>query len=158
MWKRLLSLAHRAGFTQSEAAVIVFLAAVLLAGATMRAVQVEHAPVAIDVRQSLAEQDSVFAAEALAQVQASTDSLGSAAAVVDMAGTGTANEALAIVDINGAPSAVLETLPGVGPATARNIIEHRRQHGPFTRIEDLMEVKGIGPKKFEKMRQFITVK
>ncbi len=59
------------------------------------------------------------------------------------------------VNINTASSSVLQRLPGVGPATAQKIIEERRMR-PFTNIEDIQRVKGIGPKKYEKLRPFIT--
>jgi competence protein ComEA len=62
------------------------------------------------------------------------------------------------VNLNTATLADLDTLPGVGPATATAIIEYRRQHGPFLRIEDVMEVRGIGEKKFEAMKDRLVVK
>lgn len=161
MWKRILTLAHRAGFTRSEAAVIVFLAATLLSGATIRALQRDENGAPEDIRQSLSRQDSVFAAQAGAQVVASSgtnESDGKATSTEERSGGSDAGETPSIVDINTATGRAFETLPGVGPATAEKIIEHRRVHGPFSRIEDLMKVKGIGPKKFEKLRQFITVK
>src|SRR5699024_3611737 len=52
------------------------------------------------------------------------------------------------VDLNTATRAELEALPGVGPATAEAILAWRRDHGRFTRIEELQEVDGIGPKTF----------
>ncbi|NYE56295.1 ComEA family DNA-binding protein, partial [Carboxydothermus ferrireducens] len=51
----------------------------------------------------------------------------------------------------------LDKLPGVGPATAAKIIEYREQNGPFATIEDLKKVKGIGDKKFETLKDYITV-
>jgi len=61
-----------------------------------------------------------------------------------------------LVDVNTAPAAELETLPGIGPKMAGAIIEHRRTK-PFVRIEDIMEVPRIGPKTFETLRPLITV-
>jgi competence protein ComEA len=46
------------------------------------------------------------------------------------------------IDLNTAGVEELQTLPGIGPALARRIVEHRREHGPFRRVEDLLEVKG----------------
>lgn len=63
----------------------------------------------------------------------------------------------ALVNINTAGVDELDTLPGVGPATAQNIIDHRQRHGPFTAIEEIMDVSGIGPAKFEQMKALITV-
>ena len=51
-----------------------------------------------------------------------------------------------LVDINAATYEQLQGIKGVGPAIARRIILHRRRHGPFRRAEDLLNVKGIGPK------------
>ena len=61
------------------------------------------------------------------------------------------------VNINTAGVQELDTLPGVGPATAQKIVEHRRLNGPFDRIESIMDVSGIGPAKFEAMKELITV-
>jgi len=49
------------------------------------------------------------------------------------------------VDVNAAAAAELAQLPGLGPATAARIVEHRRMHGPFTAFEDLLAVPGVGP-------------
>jgi competence protein ComEA len=62
------------------------------------------------------------------------------------------------ININTATAQELDDLPGVGPKTAEAIIQHRQEHGPFLRPEDIMDVRGIGPKKFEKMKDRITVR
>jgi competence protein ComEA len=61
------------------------------------------------------------------------------------------------VNLNTATAAELDTLPGVGPATAAAILEYRRRHGRFMRIEDILEVRGIGEKKFADMKERLTV-
>lgn len=61
------------------------------------------------------------------------------------------------VNINRATAAELETLPGVGPATAQKIVDDREANGPFATPEDLMRVPGIGPKKFEAMAEQVSV-
>lgn len=61
------------------------------------------------------------------------------------------------IDLNSATSAELETLPGVGPRTAERILEYRREHGGFERIEDLMDVRGIGERTFLRLRPLVTV-
>lgn len=62
-----------------------------------------------------------------------------------------------IVDINSATVADLDTLPGIGPSTAEKIVEYREANGPFAAIEDIMNVSGIGPAKFEQIQAFISV-
>lgn len=62
---------------------------------------------------------------------------------------GGAVEATGQISLNRASAAELVTLPGVGEATAAAIIAHREANGPFQKVEDLMQVKGIGPAKFE---------
>lgn len=61
------------------------------------------------------------------------------------------------VNINRASESDLDALPGVGPSTARAIVEDREANGPFSSIEDLMRVSGIGKKKFEKLKSSICV-
>ena len=60
------------------------------------------------------------------------------------------------VNINTADAAALETLPGIGPALAQRILDYRQVHGPFLRVEDIMEVSGIGQATFEKLSDQIT--
>lgn len=61
------------------------------------------------------------------------------------------------VDINTATAEQLETLPGVGPATAAAIIDDRRRHGPFAAVADLERVPGIGPAKLAAIADLVTV-
>ena len=61
------------------------------------------------------------------------------------------------VNINTADESELQRLPGVGPVTAQRIFEFRQQNGSLTSAEQLMDVKGIGPKKFERMAPFVTL-
>lgn len=61
------------------------------------------------------------------------------------------------ININTAGSEALQTLPGIGPSTAQKIIDHRQESGPFTAIENIMDVSGIGEGKFDKIKDQITV-
>ncbi|HOG53103.1 MAG TPA: helix-hairpin-helix domain-containing protein [Bacillota bacterium] len=63
-----------------------------------------------------------------------------------------------LIDINSASAAQLEELPGIGPATALKIIQHRKDNGPFASIEGLMDVSGIGPAKFAAIKDMVTAK
>ena len=62
------------------------------------------------------------------------------------------------VNINTATEAELDTLPGIGPATADKIIQYREETGKFKKIEDIKNVKGIGESKFENIKEQISVK
>jgi len=61
------------------------------------------------------------------------------------------------VDLNHATVEELMALPGIGKVTAERIVAFRKEHGPFTRVEDLMKVKGIGEKSFQKLRDHVKV-
>ncbi len=62
-----------------------------------------------------------------------------------------------LVNINTATKEELDTLPGVGPATAEKILNYRQEHGNFQSIEDLKNVKGIGEAKFNKLQDKISI-
>lgn len=61
------------------------------------------------------------------------------------------------ININTANLEELQTLPRIGPAIAQRIIDYRKEHGPFKRIEDLLKVQGIGERVFEQIKDRITV-
>lgn len=62
------------------------------------------------------------------------------------------------ININRATQTELETIPGVGPSTALKIINYREENGKFASIEDIKNISGIGDAKYEKMKDFISVK
>jgi len=62
-----------------------------------------------------------------------------------------------VVNINQATSTELARLPRVGAKLADRIVAHRAEHGPFRRIEDLMEVKGVGEKFFATLKPYLAV-
>ncbi len=61
------------------------------------------------------------------------------------------------LNINTATAAQLETLPGIGARTAQAIVDQRQKNGGFKKIEDLMNIKGIGEKSFLKLKPMVTV-
>ena len=61
------------------------------------------------------------------------------------------------LNLNTATAAELQALPGVGANTAKLIIEHRQKNGGFKKIEELMNIKGIGEKSFLKLKPMVTV-
>jgi competence protein ComEA len=65
--------------------------------------------------------------------------------------------AAGLVNLNTATVADLEGLPGIGAKTAARIIEYRQKNGPFKKVEELMNVRGVGEKNFLKLKPQITV-
>lgn len=61
------------------------------------------------------------------------------------------------IDVNHATVEELDELPGIGPATAAAIVDHREQNGPFATVDDLEAVRGIGPAKLEAIRDLVAV-
>ncbi|RAP76942.1 hypothetical protein DL346_15550 [Paenibacillus montanisoli] len=61
------------------------------------------------------------------------------------------------IDINHATAEELDAIPGIGAAKAKSIVEDRKKNGLFRKADDLLRVKGIGPKLLEKMKSSIVV-
>lgn len=98
--------------------------------------------ITVPERQQLAAQAVSGAASGAAQAKAA-------------AAGGAASSGL--VNINTADEKLLDTLPGIGPAMAKRIIEYRETQGPFTAIEELKRVKGIGEAKFAKLKDKVCI-
>jgi competence protein ComEA len=80
-----------------------------------------------------------------------------AEATVDAADPGGEAGAGALIDINAADRAALESLPGIGPATAQAILDERSRRGVFRSVDELLEVRGIGPAKLAAIRDRVRV-
>src|SRR6266481_5771941 len=61
------------------------------------------------------------------------------------------------ININTANSEELQQVPGIGPATADKILQMRKSYGAFKSVDDLLSIRGIGKKRLEKMRRYLTV-
>ncbi len=61
------------------------------------------------------------------------------------------------VNVNTADSSALQSLPGIGPTLAARILSHRQEHGPFTSIEQLARVRGVGPATLARLDTLVTV-
>ena len=66
-------------------------------------------------------------------------------------------QAAPALNLNTATQADLEKLPGVGPATAKQILDYRQKNNGFKKVEELMNIKGIGEKSFLKLKPLVTV-
>jgi comEA protein len=66
-------------------------------------------------------------------------------------------QSLGIININTASKEELTALPKIGPVTAERIIRYREDYGPFRAMDDLLKIKGIGPKTLERIRPFVTL-
>ena len=89
----------------------------------------------------------------------SASSTQAAQAAQAKAGSGSKARATAAnpVNLNSASAAQLQTLPGVGASAAQRIVDYRQKNGSFKKVEELMNVKGIGEKSFLKLKPLITV-
>jgi competence protein ComEA len=61
------------------------------------------------------------------------------------------------ININTATAEQLQTLPGIGPVLAKTIIDHRTKNGKFNKIEEILNVKGVGEKMFQKIKGRLVV-
>src|SRR5271165_533655 len=61
------------------------------------------------------------------------------------------------VNLNTATAEQLQQVPGIGPSTADKILQMRKSYGAFKSVDDLLAVRGIGPKRLEKMRKYLVV-
>ena len=69
----------------------------------------------------------------------------------------TAPASVGVVNINSASATDLEALPGIGAKTAARIVEYRQKNGPFKKVEELMNVRGVGEKNFLKLKPQISI-
>lgn len=108
--------------------------------------------------------EQVVVPDAAAAVAASAGSGTAAAGAASGAGSAGGGSSTvgdaedAAVELNSADRAALETLPGVGPALAQRIIDRREQNGPFTAVDQLLDVRGIGPKVFAGLRDRVVLR
>lgn len=171
MWKKILEFGHMLGFTNNEATVILFLTGAITAGAALNYFRGIPDTARPDYREVYRVHDSIFAARsnriikdtAIAKRDAASpqDSLKATDSTVlfsERSGAEHPGKTRRPVNINSASQTELESLPGIGPATAKKIIEYRKSFGKFKVIGDIMNVPRIGPKKFEQMKSLLSTK
>lgn len=140
------------GLTKSEAGVILFLSFGLIVGGTAKLLKLDESTARYDFTKS----DSSFEAasskiDSIVAAEEDTLKIGSQSHLkTKLPQTGP-------IDLNKATVNELTSLPGVGKATAQKIIEYRSSVSKFDSVTELMKVKGIGPKKFQKMKPYIKV-
>lgn len=140
------------GFTQTESRVVVFLVASFVLGLGIKVVKdTMLQPAKFDY----AAADSEFAVRSrLADAEPVADSASSPDRIPEFQpDDGEAH----LVDINTATLRELIPLPGIGEKMAARILEYREEHGRFSSVDDLRNVKGIGTKKLEQLRKYCTL-
>ena len=125
-------------FSIDERKVIIFIVSILALGLGVR-----------HVRTQMPRTAELFAS--IAPAEFLTDDT----AVSARAGSPAAS--IASVAVNSADVRQLQSIPGIGPVIAGRIVDYRRLNGPFNRAEDLLKIKGIGPKKLQKIQSFIRL-
>ena len=150
----LTDLQHRFGFTGNEFKVILFLSLSLVAGMGIKWLRSGGgATGGILPTFDYSRSDSEFAARSLSLTADTIHSyFGTPSRTVQHKQTLTPG----CIDINSASKQQLILLPGIGESIASRIIAYRDENGPFSSVDRLVRVKGIGAKKLEKIRPFVT--
>lgn len=146
-----MSLLSKWGFNRRERIAVCILIFALLAG--IAATQIRHLSLTQDM-DNLTPEDSIAISKLNQFTQTLKDSLS------DNDETGIVRETLQPlfpIDINAAAAAELEMLPGIGPVLAGRIVDYRQSHGPFTAVDSLINITGIGSHKLLKIKDLITI-
>ena len=110
----------------------------------------------VNQAQVLQDGERVYVPSVAEQVSVPAGVSGGTGAPGAGAGAGAAASPPAPVDLNAAGAAQLDLLPGIGPSTAAAIVAYREAHGPFATVDDLADVRGIGPAKLDALRGLVT--
>lgn len=143
---------ERFGFTRNELTAVVVLSTLFLVGSVLKRSMPDRTTPPVHRSFSYAALDSQFLA--LAQAPPDTATVRPRRA----AGKSAAMPAPASIDVNSATGEEFQKLPGIGPAIASRIIAYRNEHGRFDGIDDLGDVKGIGPRTLERIRRYLVVR
>ncbi len=162
-------ISRKIGFTQSEFKIILFIVSAFFVGAVVNLIK-EGERKSTLLEYNYSKEDSIFLnTDKQVERKDGTEKLlekgvASKRELLDFRNaknnenkgdnSSTVNE---LININSATAEQLATLPGIGEKTAQNIINYRSEHGKFKQINDLMNVKGIGKAKFDKLKNIITV-
>lgn len=166
-------LQQRLSLTRNEAITLIVLSTLFIGGLIARHIQQQSNPIAPD---AYVESDRIFFERSAQSAAAAADSVGvpdssvphaqngllegegrSASADVVASSFEPATAPAGHVNLNEAGSDELQRLPRVGPKTAERIIAFRELYGPFRDVDDLLQIRGIGPKTLEQIRPMATV-
>ena len=140
-------------FTKNEQKVFLFLAVIFLAGASIKIYKVYIAPQQIEIKQfDYSKSDSIFYERSKNLSAEQTDT-----SIAQVTERPKKNKLVEKIHLNGASKQQLTLLPGIGNAVAEKIIEYRKEHGAFKELDELKNVKGIGEKKFEKLKELVEI-
>ncbi|HTR80211.1 MAG TPA: helix-hairpin-helix domain-containing protein [Bacteroidota bacterium] len=141
-----------AAFTKNEQRVFLFLAVVFVAGVSIKAYKAYFEPV------SVKQFDYSALDKEFAERSKHLQTISEAPALADSTQkvTGVAREKK--VNLNTATKNELVSLPGIGEGIAEQIMIFRDEHGTFTSVDQLKKIKGIGAKKFERLRPYVVIK
>ena len=149
------------GFTPTESKVVLFLALTLVLGAGLKFFKASSSSGPLF---DYSSSDSIFAARSrlLSDTNSTLDDEDrleeqSGISSIQKSETQSATLGLKSINLNSATKDELIRLPGIGEAIAERIILYREENGPFVSIEDLMNIKGIGSKKFERIAPYCTL-
>ena len=143
---------EKLGLTKGEAGIIIFLGFGLIVGGTAKIFHIDKSA----EQYNFSESDSFFSAASSkidSVIAAEEDTLKKSAA----SGLKVKTSVSFPIDLNQASIDELVALPGVGKVTAQKILNYRNANGKFRSVEDLLKVKGIGSKKFVKIKPLVKV-
>lgn len=154
--------------TPAERRALLFLAAAALLGASVRLARTRDDPKPEPAAQralalQLAAVDSARAAEAAREARPGRKPRKASQAPAERPRAAKPPKApkeqpapIPVVDMDVAPMALIESLPGIGPVLAARVVADRNQNGPFGSLEGLQRVKGIGPAMAERLAPYVT--
>ena len=163
----LRKISGKIGFTQLEIKVLLFLLIVFICGVVLK--YTLKSPVENSVNFDYSEQDSLFINAGKGEINGKISSKDShknvdyKQEVLDFRKPDFRTKKIKelpaekSININTAGKNTLENLPGIGPKTADKIISYRNKIGRFTKLEDLIKVKGIGTIKFNKIKKYLYI-
>lgn len=168
--KLLKKISEKFGFTVTEIQVILFFVFLTVLGAGYKYFDANFS---ISKKFSYSKDDSLYTAlvneantrngyklnvqDIMSGVQRDSLDSTSTTSNADLSETKLAKGSIAVVNINTSGVAEMATLPGIGIKTAEAIVDYRKSIGKFSRLEQIMDVKGIGQKKFDKIRTKIAL-